>query len=153
MTAKTVTGYEARSRARRRALQALYQWRLNTRAMAEIIAEFLEEQDFSNVDSEFFSDLCNGVIDRQKDLDEQLQIHIDRPIGRLDVMERVILQIGLLELVTFPQTPARVIIDECVDLAHRFGADQGHAFINGVLDKVARTLRKSEALPGNSSAN
>ncbi|NNL95858.1 MAG: transcription antitermination factor NusB [Xanthomonadales bacterium] len=153
MTAKTVTGYEARSRARRRALQALYQWRLNSRAMSEIIAEFLEEQDFSNVDSEFFSDLCNGVIDRQKDLDEQLQIHIDRPIGRLDVMERVILQIGLLELVTFPQTPARVIIDECVDLAHRFGADQGHAFINGVLDKVARTLRKSEALPGNSSAN
>lgn len=151
MIDKNTSGFQARSRARRRALQALYQWRINPREIGEIIAEFMEEQDFSNVDSTLFRALCQGVTSQHQGLDEELEKHLDRPIEHLDVMARVILQIGLFEILHQDDTPAPVIIDECVDLAHRFGAELGHTFINGVLDKAARSARPAEKFTGKSS--
>ena len=151
MIEKNTPGFQARSRARRRALQALYQWRINPREIGEIIAEFMEEQDFSNVDSTLFRALCQGVTGQQQGLDEELEKYLDRPIEHLDVMARVILQIGLFEILQQADTPARVIIDECVDLAHRFGAELGHTYINGVLDKAARSARPAEQFTGKSS--
>lgn len=142
--------FEVRSRARRRALQALYQWQINPRDIGEIIAEFFEEQDFSNVDRDLFENICRGVTGQQAVFNEGLQPYLDRPMAQLDVMERVILQMGMFELQQRPETPARVIIDECVNLAHRFGAEMGHAFINGVLDKAARAVRPNEPFSGNS---
>ena len=140
--------FESRSRARRRALQALYQFRINPRSMSEIIAEFMEEQDFSNVDTDFFKAVCTGVVEHQAALNTALEDHVDRPVERLDVMEAIILQMGVFELIHEPGTPARVVIDECIDLAHRFGADGGHAYINGVLDRAARSLRGAELANG-----
>lgn len=140
--------FEPRSRARRRALQALYHFRINPRPMSEIIAEFIEEQDFSNVDTDFFKTVCAGVVEYQAVLNKALESYIDRPVERLDVMETIILQMGAFELMHEPDTPARVVIDECIDLAHRFGADGGHAYINGVLDRAARSLRGTELANG-----
>lgn len=136
--------YEPRRRARRRALQALYQWQLNDDSAASIIKQFVEEQNFDEVDTEYFQSLVRDVIAEGTMLDEKLGPHIERIDSSLDQMERVILRIGAVELLRHPEIPYRVVIDEAVELAHRFGAEQGHSFVNGVLDRLARELRPVE---------
>jgi len=139
-----VNPFEPRRRARRRALQALYQWQLNDDSAASIIEQFLEEQNFDDVDTDYFQGLVRDVIGQGKDLDSRLSRHIERLDSSLDQMERVILRIGAVELLKHPEIPYRVVIDEAVELAHRFGAEQGHTFVNGVLDRLAREARAPE---------
>ncbi|MFO7763212.1 MAG: transcription antitermination factor NusB [Wenzhouxiangellaceae bacterium] len=141
---RTVSPYEPRRRARRRALQALYQWQLNDDSAASIIKQFLEEQNFDDVDAEYFQGLVRDVIAEGPVLDQKLGPHVERIDSSLDQMERVILRIGAVELLKHPEIPYRVVIDEAVELAHRFGAEQGHSFVNGVLDRLARELRPIE---------
>ena len=136
--------FEPRRRARRRALQALYQYQLNDNSASHIINQFLEEQDFDQVDTDYFKRLVREVIEHGPAYDEQLKPHIDRLDASLDPMERVILRIGATELLNHPEIPYRVVLDEAVELAHRFGAEQGHSFVNGVLDRLARTARAIE---------
>ena len=136
--------FEPRRRARRRALQALYQWQLNDDSAHSIIQQFVEEQNFDGVDKVYFEQLVNEVIAQGDDLDEKLRPHITRMDINLDQMERVILRIGAAELVNHLEIPYRVVLDEAVELAHRFGAEQGHTFVNGVLDRLAREIRPIE---------
>lgn len=136
--------FEPRRRARRRALQALYQWQLNDDSAASIIGQFLEEQNFDEVDIEYFEQLVREVIGQGEALDARLRPHIERSEASLDQMERAILRIGATELLNHPEIPYRVVIDEAVELAHRFGAEQGHSFVNGVLDRLAREARAVE---------
>lgn len=136
--------FEPRRRARRRALQALYLWQLNPQDTESVLKQFREEQDFSNVDSGFFETLVRGVARDTEHLDRELERYLDRPVGQLDVMERTILRMGAWEMLHAPETPLRVILDECIDLARRFGAEQGHSFVNGVLDKAAGQWRPRE---------
>jgi len=133
--------YEERKRARRRALQALYQWQITKQAADEILRQFHATQDFSMVDEGFFEQLVRGVIAEQESLDASLQPFLDRPMVQVDVMEQAVLRLGAWELLHYPEVPFRVILDEAIDLAHRFGAEQGHAFVNGVLDKAAKSWR------------
>lgn len=144
---------EPRRRARRRALQALYQWRLNPRPAEEILAQFHEVQDFSGVDVQWFESLVRGVIESAEGLDEQLEEFLDRKAGHLDAIEHVILHIGAWELLNQPELPAPVILDETVDLARRFGAEQGHGFVNAVLDKAARAWRAGQPAPSRPAGN
>lgn len=141
---RSVSPFEPRRRARRRALQALYQWQFNDDSALSIIEQFLQEQNFEGVDAEYFQQLVRNVIAEGAALDEKLGPHVERIDSSLDPMERVILRIGALELLQRPEIPCRVVIDEAVELAHRFGAEQGHAFVNGVLDRLARELRPVE---------
>ncbi len=136
--------YEARSRARRRALQALYQWQLNDDSAAAIIRQFSEEQNFDGVDQAYFETLVREVVARRDALDEALTPFVNRAAAGVDQMERVVLRIGACELLHHPETPYRVVIDEAVELAHRFGAEQAHTFVNGVLDKLAGEVRTLE---------
>ncbi len=136
--------FEPRRRARRRALQALYQWQLTGQDEKEIIRQFLEEQDFSNVDQDWFQELLGGVIEKHEALDEDLQPFLDRPIGQLDLMELLILRMSAFELQIHPEIPFPIVLDEAIDLARRFGAEQGHSFVNAVLDRAARQWRKAE---------
>ncbi|MEM1082400.1 MAG: transcription antitermination factor NusB [Pseudomonadota bacterium] len=136
--------FEPRRRARRRALQALYQYQLNDNSATYIIQQFLEEQDFAQVDTDYFKQLVREVIEHGDQFDQALKPHIDRLDASLDPMERVILRIGATELINHPDVPYRVVLDEAVELAHRFGAEQGHSFVNGVLDRLARTTRSIE---------
>lgn len=141
---RTVSPFEPRRRARRRALQALYQWQINDDSAAAIIDQFLEEQNFDGVDAAYFQTLVREVVANRDSLDEALRPHVARVDASLDQMERVILRLGACELIHHPETPYRVIIDEAVELAHRFGAEQAHTFINGVLDRLSRDTRKVE---------
>ena len=136
--------YEARSRARRRALQALYQWQITGQEASDILRQFRAVQDLRGVDEEYFETLLRGVIDRYHALDEELQVFLDRPIDQVDPMERATLRIGAFELLHCRELPFRVVLDECVDLAHRFGAEQGHSYVNAVLDKAAQRWRSDE---------
>ncbi len=134
------TDFSAKSRARRRALQGLYQWHINRQEAEEIANQFVSKQDFSTVDEAHFRLLLAGVVENEDTLLKQLTPALDRPLEQLDIMEKVVLLIGVFELLHCPQTPWRVVINECVDLSKRFGSEQGYAYINGVLDKVATGL-------------
>jgi len=136
--------HQLRQRARRRAIQALYQWEIRKQTATEISDQFRQIQDFSQIDEAFFEQVLRGVIDEQIELDENLQVFLDRPMSQVDIMERSVLRLGSWELQHCPEVPYRVILNECIDLAHRFGAEQGHAFINGVLDKAAKKWRSVE---------
>jgi N utilization substance protein B len=136
--------FEPRRRSRRRALQALYQWQITGQAPEEILAQFRAVQDMSGVDEPHFEKLLLGVAAQCDDIDDSLQPFLDRPMEQVDLMERVVLRIGAYELLHCPELPWRVVLDESVDLAHRFGAEQGHSFVNAVLDRAAREWRSSE---------
>ena len=146
MSNKTENRFESRRRARRRALQALYQWHLTGQDVGEIILQFHEIQDFSNVDTELFATLVRKVSKDQADIDEKLEPFLDRPLKQLDVIEHVILSIGVYELWRSIDVPHQVVIDESINLAKQFGAEQGHSYVNGVLDKAAKQLRDPASL-------
>jgi N utilization substance protein B len=137
---------QERQRARRRALQAVYQWQVKSQAESadDLIDQFLSHQDFSQVDQAYFETLVRGILSSAADYDQRLEPFMDRPMGEVDQMERVILRLGAFELLECPELPFRIILDEAIELSHRFGAEQGHAFINAVLDKAAREWRAGE---------
>jgi N utilization substance protein B len=141
MSNKVESRFESRRRARRRALQALYQWHMTGQDADEILGQFREEQDFSNVDTELFASLVRKVIRNQEELNEKIAPFLDRPVKQLDVIEHVILSIAAYELLYTIEVPFEVVIDESINLAKQFGAEQGHSFVNGVLDKAAREWR------------
>lgn len=136
--------FEPRRRARRRALQALYQWQLNDDSAAAIIRQFIEEQSFDGVDQDYFEALVREVVARRDELDEAVAPFLKRVDASLDQMERVILRLGANELIHHLEIPHRVVIDEAIELSHRFGAEQAHTFVNGVLDRLADQVRRVE---------
>jgi N utilization substance protein B len=136
---------QARTRARRYCMQALYQWDLSGLDMAEIQRQFFEAEDFTNADGGYFIELLNGVRTRIERIDSQISEFIDRPVGQLDPVERAILRIACYELLFRHDIPYRVSINEAIMLARKFGAEQGHAYINGVLDSMAHKIRPAES--------
>jgi N utilization substance protein B len=134
----------ARSRARRRALQALYAWQMSGSAMTAVIDQFRHEQDMEVADLEYFEDLLRGVEKHVAELDEALKPYIDREVAQIDPIERAALRIAAYELKFRPDVPYRVIINEAIEVTKRFGADHGHSYVNGVLDKLAAQLRLVE---------
>jgi N utilization substance protein B len=136
--------FEPRKRARRRALQAIYQWQMTGQDADEILRQFRAVQDMSGVDEKHFEQLLRGISCEQEKLDGEIEPFLDRPFKQVDIMEQVVLRIGAFEMLHCPEMPFRVVVDECVDLAHRFGSEQGHAYINAVLDKAARKWRPGE---------
>ena len=133
-----------RRRAREFALQGIYQWRLSDNDEAAIVAHLRDSEDFIKADRELFSRLLRGVLAHQASLQEQLQPCLDRPFAELSPVESGILLIGAYELVNYPQTPYRVIINEAIELTKAFGGTDGHKYVNGVLDKLAARLRPEE---------
>ena len=134
----------ARSVARKLALQAIYRWLLNDAPWQDLVKEFGEAEDMPNADPKYFRELVEGVWASRQSLDEKLTELVDRPVGQLDPVEHSVLLIGLYELSAKPEVPYRVAINEAVGLAKRFGATDGHKFVNAVLDRAARTLRPGE---------
>jgi transcription antitermination protein NusB len=133
-----------RSVARKLALQALYRWQLNAAPWQDLVQEFGEAEDMPRADPEYFRTLVEGVWRGREELDAQLATFADREPRLLDPIERAVLLIGLYELTARPEVPFRVAINEAVTLAKRFGATDGHKFVNAVLDRAARTLRPAE---------
>ncbi|HKT42943.1 MAG TPA: transcription antitermination factor NusB [Rhodanobacteraceae bacterium] len=134
----------ARTRARRRAVQALYAWELGGNAMRKVIDDFRSEQDMQIADLEYFEDLLRGVEANCKELDASLAPFIDRDIERVDPIERAVLRLAAYELKYRPDVPYRVVLNEAVEVTKRFGSEQGHTYVNGVLDKLAGATRAVE---------
>jgi N utilization substance protein B len=134
----------ARSRARRRALQAIYAWQMSGSKMNAVIDQFRHEQDMEIADLEYFEDLLRGIEQHVEELDEALTPYIDREVGQIDPIERAALRIAAYELKFRPDVPYRVVINEAIEVTKRFGADHGHSYVNGVLDKLASQLRGTE---------
>ena len=133
-----------RRKARHYGMQALYQWHMAGAGLGAIEAEFLDDYDFSHVDLEYFQALLHGVPACVDELEAKLEPLLDRSLDDLDPIERTLLRMGTFELARRPDVPYKVVINEAVALAKKFGATDGHKYINGVLDKVARDLRKVE---------
>ena len=134
----------ARALARRLALQALYRWQINPGPWQDLVSEFSTDTDMARADGGYFRELLEHVCASQAEFDAQLAGFLDRPPAQLDPIEHAVLLIGTYELRTRPDIPFRVIINEAVGLARRFGATDGHKFINGVLDRATRAWRPDE---------
>ncbi len=132
-----------RRKARRMAVQALYQWQIAGHPATEIITQFAGHAS-RKVDFAYFQELTEGVISQHSQLDNQLQPQLSRALSGVDPVERAILRLATYELSQRLEIPYRVIINESIELAKRYGAEQGHRFVNGVLDKTAQVLRPQE---------
>jgi N utilization substance protein B len=139
----------ARSLSRKLAMQALYQWQLAGQSASELQRQFAAEEGYGDAEEEYFAGLVDGVTTLVAVLDTRLQPLIDRPLVQLDPVERAVLWIGMFELLHRPDVPYRVVINESVELTKRFGATDGHKFVNAVLDRAARELRSAELAAAN----
>jgi len=133
-----------RTQARRAALQALYQWQLNPSSVVELEMQFINDPTIQVGSEAFFSGLLQGVLNNLETVDAAFVGALDRPIAQLNPVELSVLRLGTYELMAMPETPYRVIINESIELAKTFGAEGGHAYVNGVLDKLGKTLRATE---------
>jgi N utilization substance protein B len=140
----SAVNHGARTVARKLALQALYRWQLNACPWQDLVQEFADDPDMPRADGEYFRALIQGVCDHSSALDLALTPLLDRKPAELDPVEHALLLIGSYELQHRLDVPFRVVINESVGLARRFGATDGHKFVNGVLDRGARLWRESE---------
>lgn len=134
-----------RHRAREFALQGLYQWLLNNEPARTVVTNIRSAHGFDKADSEFFSELLNGTIATSVELREIIAPLIDRGVAELSPIEHGVLLLGAYELKNHPEIPYRVVINEAVELTKSFGGIDGHKYVNGVLDKLASSLRPDEA--------
>ena len=134
----------ARRRSREFALQALYQWQVAAHSAGDLEAQFSEADGFKRSDVTLFSTLMRGTIKESQSLIEQLTPHLDRAWTEVSPIERGILLMSSFELLHMAETPYRVIINEAIELAKSFGGTDGHKYVNGILDKLAATVRADE---------
>ena len=135
---------QARTNARKAAVQALYQWQMTGQGLVEIERQFLEEERLKDAQKSYFTELFHGVPKNLEAIDKALSEFVDRPVDMIDPVERAILRIGVYELVNRPDMPYRVVLNEGINLAKYFGADGSHKYVNGILDKVAQQKRTVE---------
>ena len=135
---------QARTNARKAAVQALYQWQMTGQSLVEIEQQFLEEERLKDAQKSYFTELFHGVPQHLDIIDETLTEFVDRPVDSIDPVERAILRIGVFELLHRLDMPFRVILNESINLAKNFGADGSHKYVNGILDKVAQQKRTVE---------
>jgi len=137
-------GIAQRRKSRTLALQALYQWQLSGSNVSQIEAEFSADNDMSKVDVSYFRELLRGVPTNLSELNRQIEPLLDRPAQDVDPIEMTLLRMGTYEMMHRVDVPYRVVINEAVELAKKFGGTDGHKYINSVLDKLAPRLRADE---------
>ena len=135
---------KTRAAARRLAVQALYQWQLGRQPAADLIAQFAATPEHSRVDPEYFRAALKAVCADHAGIDAEIARHSDIEPGRLDPVEHAILALGVWELMARPEIPYRVVINEGIELAKRFGATDGFRYVNAVLDRASRAYRGAE---------
>jgi N utilization substance protein B len=133
-----------RAAARKLLVQALYQWHLARQSAAELEAQYAASPEFAKADREYFRAALAAICAEGAGMDEELARHSDIEPARLDPVEHAVLSLGIWELVHRPEVPYRVVINEGVELAKRFGATDGHRFVNAVLDRASRAHRGAE---------
>lgn len=131
-------------RARKLALQALYQWSMSGHELHEIEAQFRVANNMDRVDADYFCRLLYGVPSNINDLEASFTPLLDRPLDGLNPIELAVLRLGAFELFHCPEIPYRVVLDESISLAKDFGSQDGHRYVNGVLNMLARQVRVTE---------
>ncbi|KHN53985.1 MULTISPECIES: transcription antitermination factor NusB [Pectobacterium] len=134
----------ARRRARECAVQALYSWQLSKNDIADVEHQFLSEQDVKDVDITYFRELLAGVATQAEKLDQLMAPFLSRQLEELGQVEKAILRLAMFELSKREDVPYKVAINEAIELAKVFGAEDSHKFVNGVLDKAAPSVRKGK---------
>ena len=135
---------QARTNARKNVVQALYQWQMTGVSVIEIERQFREADRLKNVQRSYFSELLQGVPKQLAVIDKALDEFVDRPVAKIDPVERAILRMSIFELLNRLDIPYRVILNEAVSLSKLYGAEDGYKYINGVLDKIAHRYRSAE---------
>jgi len=135
----------ARSRARELIIQALYQKQLTGHDAQELVKQFKDRDEYRRADQEYFNETLPAICDRQAALETKIAELADRPPSQLDPVELAVLFLGFFELEDRQDVPYRVVIDESINLARRFGSVDGYKYVNAVLDKAAKKLRPNEA--------
>jgi len=130
--------------AREFALQALYQWKVRGGETADILRQFSELKRYSQIDDHYFADAVRGAIGQRDALEAQFSPYLDRVAAELSPVEYAILLLASYELIHRLDVPYRVVMNEAIDLAKRYGGTDGHKFVNGVLDKLAAQVRAEE---------
>jgi len=143
----------ARKQSRKAVVQALYQWQMSSNNISDIEQQFREENANAKMDFEYFSELLHKIPAEIGTIDELIKPFVDRTMDDINPVELAILRLGTYELKNRPDIPYRVVINEGVDLTKKFGADQGHKFVNGMLDKLAKSLRVEEILASKKNPN
>lgn len=136
-----------RRRARALAMQGLYQRHFSKGLISDIESEFMVDNDMSKVDTAYFRDLLRGVHREQAELDRLLEPFLDRPLQEVDAIELAIVRLGAYELKHRLDVPYKVVINEGIEMAKKFGGTEGHKFVNSILDKLSRRLRLAETRP------
>lgn len=144
-----------RRNARQKAMQALYQWDFDSdgNTVTDIIEQFCTMQNMERVDVDYFKEVFLFVAKNLDKVDESIAEHIDRPMDRLDPVERSVLRVACAEFMCRLDTPYKVVVNEALEITKLFGADQGHKFVNGVVDKLAARHRNVEYKADNSSGS
>ena len=135
---------KARGKSRRLAMQAIYQWQMTGDSIAGIKQQFLDENNPTKIDVEYFTELVSGVASTVSEIDKLLEKYMNRTIESVDPVERSILRIGAYEFINRLDVPFRVVLNEAVTITKEFCSEKSHAFVNAVLDKVAKEIRQIE---------
>ena len=135
---------KGKRRARKLALQALYQWLMSGTELSEIEAQFRVANNMHTVDVDYFCRLLHDIPANLSGLEAAFIPFLDRPIHSLNPIELTVLRIGSFELLHCPEIPYRVVLDESVSLTKSFGSQDGHKYVNGVLNNLAQQARAIE---------
>ncbi len=130
--------------ARELVLRALYQWQLTGDDYAKLLVQAEEAEEYPQANTVFLKGLLDGILKEAAMLDAALAPHLDRKVEELSPIEHGVLLLGAYELSHSLDVPYKVAINEAVELAKRYGGTDGHKFVNGVLDKLAKETRQVE---------
>ena len=135
-----------RRRAREMVLQALYESEFSERPMREIIDEQIGRRAPSDEGADYARALFIKTVEKKSDLDQVIQSLLENwDPARVSLVDRNILRFALAEVLYFPDVPARVIIDEAIEVAHRFSSEEAGRFVNGLVDRFVKEFRKDGA--------
>ena len=133
-----------RRKARELAVQAVYSWQLSQNSVTDIETNFLTDNSARRFDIAYFQQLLHGVTSNVSNIDKAISPHVDRPLDDVDHVEKAILRVAIYELKDCVDVPYKVVINEAIELAKSFAADDSHKFVNGVLDKAVKLIRPAE---------
>ncbi len=135
----------SRKSARFFLIQALYQWQMAQSSLSELSANMADNEKFAEANSEYFHELLQNITQKRAELNDVISPFLDRDIEQVDPIERAILWLGAYELQSQLDIPYKSVINEAVELAKQFGAEGSHRYVNGVLDKISKTIEARQA--------
>ena len=134
----------ARRRSRRVIIQLLHQWHIAHDDVSDLLAQFKEEVTGKEADEDYFQLIIQGIFAEMPAIDSMVETHVSRPFAEISIVELAVLRLASYELIHCLDVPYKVIINEALDLNKRYGTTDGHKFVNGVLDTLAKIYRTAE---------